>query len=741
MNKSIKSQRLFFLIFLLIIVFSAWLIFEKIERESRLEVGQSLQAVLDSTHVGIKTWARENKSAAQIWANYPAVVYAAKSLVEKASDRLALLSDKEQINLRRWFEPLQQVTGYQGYFIIDKNNINLASSRDQNVGLVSLLVEKPEFLQKIWLGEAAVSHPYISDVPLPDQSGQLKKGLPTMFVGAPIYNENGNVIAAFTFRLNPSNEFSNLIAQGRIGKSGETYVFDNTATMMSDSRFQEQLRQIGLLSQGQRSILNIELRDPGFNLIEKKSKGIAIQHIPFTFMAKQAIRQVSAMNLTGYRDYRGVSVVGAWMWDEELGYGLATEQDFDEAFKALMFTRNAIIVMSALLILLLFALIEIATLQQKRKMAERSSQALLEAGPDAIVVVNQSGEITFINDQATKMLGYNKNELLGLKIEVLLLESMKEGHVRFREKYSAKPYRRAMGESLDLIAKHKNGSEIPVEISLSPFETEQGVLIASAIRDVSRRKKVEKKLLEYRDQLESLVLKRTADLEASNKELESYSYSIAHDLRTPLRSITSFSQILKEQIREGSTSDNVNMLNRIAMAGEKMAKLIDDILQLSRFTRHSMNVKKINLSDISMVCIKEIEQLNPDRVVNWRIEKNIIIDADLALLTVVMQNLLENAWKYTSDCKNPEIELGKYLENNKVVCFVKDNGIGFNMEFNSKLFKPFHKLHPQLDTEGTGIGLATVQRIIQRHGGEVWAESSENEGATFYFSLPLLKYD
>ena len=735
MKISIKFQRIIFYFLILIVGFTAWSILKTIEHTTRLEIGQSLQVVLDTTRQGIKTWARENKAAVRVWGNDPVVVLAAKSLLPKASDRETLLNDQGQINLRHWFQSLQQVTGYQGYFIVDKNNVNLASSRDQNVGLSSLLAERPEFLQKIWSGEAVVSHPYISDVPLPDEKGNLKIGLPTMFVGAPIYDDSHNVIAVFTFRLNPASDFNHIFQHGRLGKTGETYAFDRNAILMSNSRFEDQLQKMGLLEAGERAMLNIELREP-----EDKTSGDANtnQQRPLTLMARQAIAQTSGIELSGYSDYRGVNVIGAWSWDKDLDYGFATEQNIEEAFKALTFTRVTILVMSVLLMLLLLLLAEITTLQRKRKLAEQSAQALLEAGPDAIVVVNQSGEITFINDQTTQILGYTQADIVGSKVDVLLPYSTRTDHQRHREVFNSKPYRREMGQGMDLVARHKSGKNIPVEISLSPFETEQGILIASAIRDVSKRKEAENKLKEYRDQLEDLVSKRTADLVASNKELESYSYSIAHDLRTPLRSIISFSQLLKDQIGEGATSDNIDMLNRISNAGIKLAQLIDDILQLSRFTRQSMKFEEFNLSDVANTCIEEIKQLKPERNIKCTIAKNMIIKADRGLMTLVLKNLLENAWKYTSDKAVSEIELGQKVEDNENVYFVKDNGIGFNMDFENKLFKPFHRLHPDMDVEGAGVGLAIVERIVHRHGGKIWGESRENQGSTFYFSIPQL---
>ena len=227
---------------------------------------------------------------------------------------------------------------------------------------------------------------------------------------------------------------------------------------------------------------------------------------------------------------------------------------------------------------------------------------------------------------------------------------------------------------------------------------------------------------------------RAQELEDSNKELESYSYSIAHDLRAPLRTITSYSQILLAEAGFKLNAEEIDSLNRVVNSSKHMAELIDDILELSRITRGELHKDTVNLSKLANECADQLTKQEPNYNVNWKIEPNLITKGDSQLLNVAMQNLIGNSWKFTHRLsKKAEIQFGSEIKQNKVVYYVKDNGIGFDMKYSDKIFSPFERLHK--DYDGTGIGLATVARVIHRHGGKIWVESESNKGSTFYFTI------
>ena len=228
---------------------------------------------------------------------------------------------------------------------------------------------------------------------------------------------------------------------------------------------------------------------------------------------------------------------------------------------------------------------------------------------------------------------------------------------------------------------------------------------------------------------------RTAELEASNKELEAFSYSVSHDLRAPLRSIAGFSNILLEDYNDELDKEGKSYLKKISDSGELMGQLMDDLLKLSRVTRSDLNYQRVNLTDIAQKVVDDLRSEEPKRKLQVTIAPDLIVFGDRNLLYMVLENLIGNAWKYSGKASEPRIEMGTVEHGGKQAYFVRDNGVGFDMTYADKLFKPFQRLHKATEFAGIGIGLATVQRIIRRHGGDVWAESKVGEGATFYFTL------
>jgi len=264
-------------------------------------------------------------------------------------------------------------------------------------------------------------------------------------------------------------------------------------------------------------------------------------------------------------------------------------------------------------------------------------------------------------------------------------------------------------------------------------------LVAVFFADVTERKRAERQLHKYREHLEEMVAQRTAALEASNKELETFSYSIAHDLRTPLRSITSFSQILQEEAGDQLTDEQREDLQRIINSGKYMASLIDDILELARISQAEFSLETIDLSKLAQTISSNLEQLSPQRSVKVDITPNLKCRGDARLLRIVLENLLSNAWKYTSKIPEACIEFGVTTIDNENVYYVRDNGVGFDMQYAHKLFTPFGRLHDVKEFEGTGIGLVSVQSAIKRHNGKVWGQSEKGEGSTFYFTLHVFQ--
>ena len=231
----------------------------------------------------------------------------------------------------------------------------------------------------------------------------------------------------------------------------------------------------------------------------------------------------------------------------------------------------------------------------------------------------------------------------------------------------------------------------------------------------------------------------TLQLQEANQELESFSYSVSHDLRAPLRHINAFTQLLLDRDHEDMDKTSLRFLNNIAASSDRMSQLIDDLLKFSRTSRAEMELRAVDFSSLIEKLVEEIEITDEDRVIDWQIASMPVVQADPALMRVVWSNLIANAVKYTGLAENAHIEISKDMDETGEFYhfYIRDNGVGFDPQYADKLFGVFQRLHQRDEFDGTGIGLATVRRVIHRHGGRVWAESELGQGATFYFSLPV----
>lgn len=391
-----------------------------------------------------------------------------------------------------------------------------------------------------------------------------------------------------------------------------------------------------------------------------------------------------------------------------------------------------------LLLLLAVAAWGLARQQLQRKDSEqriRASEArfrdLLESAPDAIIIIDGSGGIELVNAQVERLFGYPRNELIGQSIDTLVPERMRERHTSQRKAYLAAAHSRQLGAGLDLRGLRKDGSEFPISLSLSPTRTGNSLSVFCGIRDISAQREAERKIQD----LNRRLLQDNAELEGLNRELETFSYSVSHDLQAPLRTIAGFSQALQDDAGHKLDAGGRSHLERVRQAAQRMELLIEDLLKLASVSRTDMSKSTVDVSSLASEILSDLAAVEPHRAAQADIAPGLRASADPRLLRIALENLLSNAWKFTMPSPTAAISVGQEMTDSGLAFFVRDNGVGFDMAKAGRLFRPFHRLHEGRQFPGTGIGLATAQRVIRRHGGEVWARSQPGEGTVFYFTL------
>jgi len=356
--------------------------------------------------------------------------------------------------------------------------------------------------------------------------------------------------------------------------------------------------------------------------------------------------------------------------------------------------------------------------------ADQNLSRLLEAAPDAMVVVDQAGKILLINAQTERLFGYRREELLGREIEALVPERFRAGHHAHRDGFARESHPRPMGAGLDLCGLHEDGHEFPVEISLSPLKTGSEVQIFSVIRDISAHKITEEQLA-----------RQARELAQSNTELEQFAYVASHDLQEPLRVISSYTQLLARRYKGQLDPKADEFIAFIVDGTMRMQRLIQDLLQYARIDKKEKTFSSMESQAALNQALAGLRSAIAAGQATVTSDPLPAVHGDELQLSQLFQNLIGNAIKYRGP-DSPRIHVSALRDGSEWVFTVADNGIGIDPQFNEQIFEIFQRLHGMGEYEGTGIGLALCRKIVERHRGRIWVESEPGKGARFRFTLP-----
>ena len=749
--QDVKSLRLgvILLVATVMVGVVGWMTLHTVGRSLRHDIEDKLKSTLNSNVEALGIWMESQRDTVTSWTTHEKVRQEIVELVALAqkeeTTRKKLLASPVLRDLRRDLELVCKLHNYIGFVVVDRYGVNVGALLDEPVG-ENNLIDRSDFIRRALAGQTVVSKPFAARILLPDEEGVLYPNRLTMFAATPVHNDSGEVIAALCFRIRPEVDFTRILAVARFGQTGETYAFDRAGLMLSDSRFNDHLRSIGLIlsESGTNAILNIKVRDPGGNMLE----GFRPQGpLPLTRMAASAVRGEAGADVYGYRDYRGVPVLGAWRWLDRYGFGVTTEVDRKEAFATLYDIQIAFYVVIGFLVVAMFGVTWLDHLSNrraqmlkkskgelKRALDELQSQQLALNQHSIVAITDPHGKIIYANDKFCEISKYSRDELIGRDHRIV--NSGYHPQSFFKEMWATIIAGQLwQGE----IKNHaKDGTEYWVDTSILPYMDDGGTISQYIVirTDITWRKEAE---------LEMKLAKQQA--ESANLAKSEFLANMSHEIRTPMTAVLGYAELLLQDDDlsriSKQWSENIRTIQR---NGEHLMSIINDILDLSKIEADKMTVEQIDCSPHEILA--DVRSLMRVRADSKRLSLNLecvglvprTIQTDPVRLRQILINLVGNAIKFT--------ELGgirvvvKLVEDcgeddPRLTFEVIDTGVGLTPQQIDKLFKPFSQADTSITRQfgGTGLGLTITKRFAELLGGDITVRSTPGQGASFMVQI------
>ncbi len=747
-----------------IILLYGWVELGKIKTKILYDLDNNLKNTLVTTVDRLNNWVEQEEFLLIRLANDPNLVKETEKLLKLDIDNKTLSNSPEQSNVRKIVQD-SQLSLSEGFFIINKDGISIASRRNNNIGSKNLIVQQmPEKIDAVFKGLSAFIPPISSGL-----SNQNKDIHSSLFIAVPIKNKSGNVIAALTKRLNPIDKFSQVLQFSRVGKSGETYAFNNKGILISESRFENGLKEIGLIDENQSSVMNVEIRDPGVNLLETTlTEGI--KTLPLTLMSKSAINSAKdgsllgasteskvKSNIDGYRDYRGVPVVGAWLWIEHLGIGLASEMDVEEALSTYTSIKTAAISVFVITIIFIiggtfFVLVmgertNRVTSRAKKQLEDRveertkalsaseeESRSIVTNASDGIITINEEQQIIAFNPASEKIFGYSSDDIIGQPIHQLIPANRRAAHPQKIDEFKHYPEpSKNMNVRDGVRGVRSNGESFPAEVSISHSMVNDKTYYTAFVKDITERVEAEIAMTEAKEQADQ-----------ANKAKSTFLANMSHELRTPMNAIIGYSEMLIEDAEDDENDEIIPDLSKINSAGRHLLELINDILDLSKIEAGKMELflEDLNLRELIQEVIDTSKPLTDknNNNVTLKFDDSIdIVHGDAMKIKQSMFNLISNAAKFTDNGEiNIDVSAIDLNNINFLSIAISDSGIGIPENKLEKVFEEFSQADDSTtkDYGGTGLGLPLSVKFCKIMGGNLTLESEVGMGSTFTMTIP-----
>lgn len=729
----LKTRGVLFLIASLgvaILVVAGWLAYAKIETEVKASLEKSLNTVLHTSHKALLAWSIDVKQQATTWASLPLTKTLVEHLAGPAGHDVGF---QDLAVFEKQLLPFLTGHDFAGLYIYRKDNLNVTSFLNTTPNSSAIYGQNKAFFKTIWLGHVALTPP--KRLLSSEVKGKVVN--PLIFVGAPIFDQNGAVTGALVLSLRSQARFSKILQRGRIGDSGETYAFNDEAVLISASRFENQLRRIGLMKPGQGSTLNIDLHDPGINLVENGPFVGDIHERPLTFMARQALKSQNGANMDGYNNYRGVKVVGAWLWNETLGFGLATEIDVDEAHSFLITIFN---VMVGLTIISsgLVVVISLIFVKGREKLAasEEDLSITLNCIGDGVIATDVFGNVMRMNPMAENLSGWTIDEAIGRPLsEVFVIANAITQNPVIDPVQKVIDSGEVVGLSNHTMLTSKSGEIFQIADSAAPIRNGKSEIMGVVLvfRDVTGEYTMAEDL--------NTAL---ADAERANQAKSEFLASMSHELRTPMNAVLGFAQMLQYDPKHPLSVPQNEYVESILSGGHHLLELINEILDLARIESDHLplTIENVDACEVIEECVDLLlplsEPQNIEILNTCDMTQPVLVRTDRLRFKQALLNLHSNAVKYNKEGGKVTIR-AEEQDPGFLRIYVTDTGVGIPEDEHDAVFNMFHRLgvDPTIAREGTGIGLTVTKLLMERMAGHVGFESKEGVGSSFWIEVPL----